>query len=320
MSEFVSQFAKDIERFIALKRAFGYENKSLVSPIKRFDKFCAEYYPSVNDLTRELTMRWLSVESETSNTKRKASVIRQFGKYLSAIGRTSYILPDNFVLSKSKFAPYIPGEKELAAFFAATDSIKHTNRNPRAHLIAPVLFRLLYTCGLRPNEGRELKTEDINLQTGEIIIRRNKQHKERIVVMSDDMLSLCVDYNEKRICLGTDGIFFFPADGDKPYNTKKLWVLCKACWRKANPGVTKENLPSFRPYDLRHCFASTVIHRWLNEGRKVEAMLPHLRAYMGHVTFNSTIYYVHLMPEHLIRSSGVDLTAFEKLLPEVVDE
>jgi len=72
-----------------------------------------------------------------------------------------------------------------------------------------------------------------------------------------------------------------------------------------------------RPYDLRHRFASTVLLRWMDEGRDLYAMLPYLRAYMGHESFSSTAYYIHLMPENLMKSAGVDWSFFNKLLPEV---
>jgi hypothetical protein len=38
---------------------------------------------------------------------------------------------------------------------------------------------------------------------------------------------------------------------------------------------------------------------------------------MGHTTFESTYYYVHLIPERLTESGGIDLSVFENLLPEV---
>ncbi|PYG84968.1 site-specific recombinase XerD [Ruminiclostridium sufflavum DSM 19573] len=316
MTEFISKSSYDLDGFLSLKKAFGTEMGSILPYIKSFDKFCSEHYPSTDVLTREIALGWLSEKSQVSKNKQESSVVRQFGKYLNAIGKTAYILPDNFVLAKSGFVPYIPSNGELTAFFAAVDSLK-PRKNSRASIIAPILFRLLYTCGLRPNEGRELKVKDINLQNGEILIRHNKQHKERIVVMSNDMLCLCLEYDVKRKELSTDGMFFFPGNGNNPYDSDRLWELFRACWRLANPYIPEDKLPPFRPYDLRHCFASTVIHRWLDEGRNIEAMLPYLRAYMGHETFNSTIYYVHLLPECIVRSAGVNLSAFENLLPEV---
>ena len=35
-------------------------------------------------------------------------------------------------------------------------------------------------------------------------------------------------------------------------------------------------------------------------------LLPYLSAYMGHSELTSTLYYVHLLPENLRRSKGVD--------------
>ena len=49
------------------------------------------------------------------------------------------------------------------------------------------MFRLIYTCGLRPMEARTLKREHIYENTGEIFIENSKDNRDRIVIMSDDM-------------------------------------------------------------------------------------------------------------------------------------
>jgi integrase len=56
--------------------------------------------------------------------------------------------------------------------------------------VAPVIFRLLFTSGLRPQEACNLVDSDVNLDNAEILIRVNKRRKERIVIVSDDMLRL----------------------------------------------------------------------------------------------------------------------------------
>ena len=35
-------------------------------------------------------------------------------------------------------------------------------------------------------------------------------------------------------------------------------------------------------------------------------MLPYLRAYMGHEKFEDTAYYIHILPDRLLKSPGVD--------------
>jgi integrase len=70
-------------------------------------------------------------------------------------------------------------------------------------------------------------------------------------------------------------------------------------------------------YDLRHRFASAVLNRWIDEKRDLYAMLPYLRAYMGHSDLSATEYYVHLLPENLVKSDGINWAALESVIPEV---
>ena len=46
--------------------------------------------------------------------------------------------------------------------------------------------------------------------------------------------------------------------------------------------------------------------RWMDAGNDVMALLPALSAYVGHSELESTLYYVHLLPERLRSSPGVD--------------
>jgi site-specific recombinase XerD len=177
-----------------------------------------------------------------------------------------------------------------------------------------VLFRLIYTCGLRPNEGRELLTDKINFDTGEILITKTKRHKERIVVMSDDMRDYCEAFNNARTQAGSAAYFFTGQDG-LLITCSRLNAVLNDCWHLANPRV--DDLPSIRVYDLRHRFASAALVRWINEGKDLHAMLPYLSAYMGHDTLTETAHYIHILPENLVKSSGINWAVFDDILPEV---
>ena len=52
----------------------------------------------------------------------------------------------------------------------------------------------------------------------------------------------------------------------------------------------------------------------------MQAMIPRLRSYMGHEHIESTLYYVHLLPQRLSSSAGVDWNGLEHLIPEVANE
>ena len=49
--------------------------------------------------------------------------------------------------------------------------------------------------------------------------------------------------------------------------------------------------------DVRHSFAVQALLRWYRNGADVQACLPKLAMYMGHVSIVSTAYYLHWIPE-----------------------
>lgn len=184
-----------------------------------------------------------------------------------------------------------------------------------ASKIPPVLFRLIYTCGLRPNEGRELLRENINLKTGELYITKTKRKKDRIIVLSDDMLGLCKKYNSVLESLKISSKYFFPDQDGQAYTMPRLDRLFKNCWEEANSTIPFKRLPTVRIYDLRHRFASEVLNRWLDEKQNLYNKLPYLQAYMGHGKISETVYYIHILPERLVKSAGVDWDALEAMIP-----
>lgn len=59
----------------------------------------------------------------------------------------------------------------------------------------PVLFRLLYSSGLRINEVRLLRTKDVDLNVGIIHVRHTKGYNEHIVALHQSMLKLIHQYD-----------------------------------------------------------------------------------------------------------------------------
>ena len=76
-------------------------------------------------------------------------------------------------------------------------------------------------------------------------------------------------------------------------------------------------MPRLRPYDFRHGFASSVLQKWLDEKKDLYTMLPYLRAYLGHEHIEDTAYYIHVIPERLLKSPGINWDEMDLLMPEV---
>jgi integrase len=50
-----------------------------------------------------------------------------------------------------------------------------------------------------------------------------------------------------------------------------------------------------RVHDIRHTFAVQALLRWYRAGEDVQAKLPYLATYMGHVSIVSTQHYLHFI-------------------------
>ena len=90
--------------------------------------------------------------------------------------------------------PYIFTDDELRRVFAESDKEPYCKTNPCRHLIIPVIYRLIYFCGLRPNEGRELKRSDFCYEDKTLYIRKNKSHRERLIPVSAGVADMCQQY------------------------------------------------------------------------------------------------------------------------------
>ena len=315
---FKSGLAPAIKSMIDYKVSLGYEESTYLARSHSLDRYCMEHFPAETILTREIVTGWLRRNPEESigYFHSRAGYARGLGKYLASMGAPAFILPEKFTSGRSCFVPYIFTDSELTALFHAIDTQGGKEGSLQPFLLSTV-FRLVYTCGLRPNEGRMLKRESVNLATGEILITETKRRKERIVVMSDDMMGLAASYSRLRDAAYPDSPYFFPDRNGNPYSAQWMQNKFRAFFAAANPGTDPDMLPAVRIYDLRHRFASAALNRWLDRGENLFNRLPYLRAYMGHKELSATVYYIHLLPENLVKSAGIDWNSLRQMIPEV---
>lgn len=315
---FKSCFAAQMEDFIQHKIALGYSRSSYEKFLALFDRFCLNAFPEERSLTQQLVMQWVRLRPrETANgVKRRMVAIREFGKYLNAIGLEAYMLPPEMIGSFKPFFPCLFSDEELTAFFAAADSLAPHKLSPYREYTVPVLFRLLYCCGLRPHEVRLIRCADMNLETGSIYISDTKVHRDRIVVMSPDMQSLCRRYDTTMRAILKCREYFFSSPQGAAYSVNWVQNQFWKCWKKA--GIRHfRGATTPRVYDFRHNYATRTLMKWMDEGRDLYTWLPYLSAYMGHAQFSHTAYYIHLLPERLAQTSAIDWARFDGLIPEV---
>ena len=323
MSVFASQFAESMKAFLDYRSALGYSRTHIQEVLASLDRFIVTECLAETELTNDIIMKWIG--AQTGNLGQKTSAVRMYAEYLLSIGANAYVLPRKAVTRTSSSSnrynetAYMFTDDELGRLFKEIDAMPQDCREPMLNVVFPVMMRLTYTCGLRPNEGRVLKCSRINFDTGTILITETKGNKERIVVMSPAMLERCKEYDAKRALFSHGSEYFFPKWDGGVFEPRAIQRCFRECWERANPGIDKNMLPSVRVYDLRHRFATAALIRWLNNGAELGAKLAYLQAYMGHDNINETLYYVHILPENLVQSSGINWRDFDDIVPAVVE-
>ena len=107
-------------------------------------------------------------------------------------------------------------------------------------------------------------------------------------------------YVSVRTALHYDGLsdVFFVSEHGGPLHRSALWRWFTTRCRTLGMGATDAGRrPSLSA--LRHSFAVERMRRWYTEGVDVQARLPHLSVYMGHVRPQESYWYLSATPELL---------------------
>ena len=315
--KYVSNFASHIIGLIEQKRALGYKYDDKPAILQRFDLFCHERYPSETALTQEIMMEWAAKRpgEHPGTLQHRLTPVRELAKYMVRQEFTAYIMPKGLSPRLPRYKPYIYSNDELKRIFDQTDRCCYCCEVPLRHIVMPVFFRLLYCAGMRLSEARLLTVADVDLSKGIITVTNTKLDKHRQLPVSLEMLERLTAYHQRVHMLSKPKDWFFPGFGDKPMtkgNVEKN--LRKFLWQARISHGGRGKGP--RVHDLRHTFAVHCLRRWVFENKSLNAYLPVLQAYLGHVSFSDTAYYLHLTAELFPDIVNKVEGAFRFIIPE----
>lgn len=309
---FKSGFAESLTDMLEFKTALGHKMNSYKWHLLNFDQFCQENFPNETVLTNEIALAWCHATKENSKSGYRFHIIREFGKYLVANGKEAFVIPSILIPKTKADIPYILSDEELKNFFKATDKVPFDKRSPLLEYIIPTIFRLQYACGLRPQEVRLLKPKDFDFTDNTIYIEESKWCKDRKIAVTEHIMDLCKKYNNIATTITPNRTYFFQSPTGKEYSHGWLTAKFHHCWEISGNTTAKG---SCVPYDLRHNFATRTLMKWVEDGVDINEYIPYLSAYMGHASFSSTFYYIHLLPKRL---SLMDFTKIKGIIPEVI--
>jgi integrase len=317
--DFCGAFAEHIQGLIRQKQAVGFRYKGGEQILYRFENFCKFHFPDETDLTEVVVKRWIEDPNGYKNAYQsyRMAAVRNLAIYMRGMGLDAYVLPTElYPKPDPKYTARIYSKEEIARIFQCADKQQPVRVSPCLHLIIPVIYRLLYCCGLRPCEALKLRMEDTDLSAGEIRIIQSKGHKDRLVVMSDDMARLCVKYNELIEAVYPGRTYFFEnVQTGRQYG--KTWISKHFNRLLEAADIDTSFVSNPRLYDLRHTFATHCIQQWIEQGKDVNAKLLYLCEYLGHKDVTNTAYYIHLIPAEFRERSKVSTHWYSYITAEV---
>lgn len=291
---FTGPFAPMCEAFVRQKRVSGLDYTQQAMLLRMFDNFCKDYEIQNYAITKEIALAWCQKRPNEKDITRHGRIgeMQRFAQYLCKQGYPSYLLP---ALPKcgERHVPYIFSVDELRRVFERLDTLVPTNLSPNRHLTMPLLFRMLYGCGLRISEALSLLKDDVDLNHGILHIRHGKNHRERIVPMSATLIEECRKYIQS-VHKNTEGsIPFFYTKEWSPYSKSAIEKFFRSIlWDIGIPYRGTQLGP--RIHDLRHTFCCHNIQKWAEAGLPIYSNLLILSRYIGHTSISATQWYFRL--------------------------
>lgn len=296
-----SFLADSIRRFIALRRLSGTDYHSQALLLAAFDRFVAAHALGEEaQLSRQLLEAYQQSLSALAPRTRanRMCVVRQLCRYLAARDPCVFVPePVRAIPSPGAHVPYLYSHEEVQALLAGAATLPPPG-SLRPHTIATVLG-LLYSTGLRIGEALALNPGDFYPGEQRLFIAAGKFHKARWLPLAPSVCQALQSYLQHRFAFTPQGLqapLFVNLRGHRLHHcniNRDFQRLLAHC------GIAEGQHASPRLQDFRHTFAVNRLLAWYREGCDVNAKLPALATYLGHVDITSTQCYLHPTAELL---------------------
>jgi integrase len=288
---FTSWLAPYFEGFVALRRASGVSYISQRRLLFAFDHHVGEHAPEP-PLLRETLIHYLASLDRLSPRGRDnaVGVVWTAVAYAQRHGAPSEALlarPPSPTPFWRQRQPRILSVADVGSLLAAARGLPPVGSLRPATMAT--LLGLLYTTGIRIGEALALDVGDLDCHDRILTVRLGKFGKSRALPLRESTLEALVCYLRHPLRpVGTDAsapIFVSCRRRRLSYPAVRS-AIQKTCLAARIPR------PWPRPHDFRHTFAVSRVAAWYAEGRDVNALLPILSTYLGHVSVENTRLYL----------------------------
>jgi integrase/recombinase XerD len=294
-----------IARFVAHQRVFGRRYYSEEYVLRALQRFVARRRAS--DLSAEVFEQWCAHGQLSPNTRRaRQLLVRKLCLFRRRREPRCFVPdPTGFARPRPYRSPVIVTSAQVAGLLRAAGKLLPSQHFPLRPAVMRIAIVLLYTAGLRRGELIRLLLADVDAHNGILRIRESKFHRSRWVPLSPDACLELRAYLRQRLKAPYDqrptapllcnGSCSYGRVGWHAYTGAAIWQAFRQLFDQA--GIRDDQGRRPRLHDMRHSYAVEALCRCYREGGDVQTQLPKLALYMGHVSIESTAYYLHFIPE-----------------------
>jgi len=286
------------QEYLTMRRGLGYKLHEAGKRLLDFVTFMEQHRASY--ITQSLALAWAKQPSDVqpSEWARRLSCVRSFARHRSATDPRTQIPPAGLLPYRPKRAqPYLYSDEEIKELLRA--ALKLPAKSGLRPWTYHCLFGLLCVTGLRVSEAQNLELQDVDLRAGVLTIRGAKFGKSRLVPLHASTRRVLADYIARREQVWTNrpiSSYLFVSNWGNRLDGGDIRRTFYALSRQIGlRGPSDSHGP--RLHDMRHGFASKTLLRWYRAGEDAEQRLPILSAYLGHVHWSDTFWYLSALPE-----------------------
>ena len=298
MAVFSSLLAPVLARYVGLKQTLGRSFDNATRTLTSLDRFLhnhAQQYPHLNAVAFQAWCQTLH-HVASGERRRRMQEVYHFCLYRRRTEPQCFV-PDRALFPRphQSLQPYIFSEEEVAKLLRSASELKPVPSSPLRPQVIRLAIVLLFTTGIRCGELRRLTWDDYDRRNATLLIRESKFHKSRLLPLNDDIAKEIDRYwgarAQRRLPLTSDtALIWNTIKGGGAYTASGLHKCLRRLFQNCSIFTPKGRPP--RIHDFRHAHAVNALLRWYRQGAEVEARLPLLATYMGHVSVASTHYYL----------------------------
>jgi integrase/recombinase XerD len=306
----VTPLAAAADSYLKMRRALGFKLYHLTWWLPDFVAFVESLGSST--ITAALAVRWAQQPANATPNwwARRLSAVRGFAKHYRAFDPRTEIPECPFPCQRVRQPVHIYSDAEIGRLLGLARQLK----DPTVSASYTTLLALLATTGLRVGEALALDDADVDLKRSVITVRCGKFGKSRLVPLHPTAAAALQQYVHRRnqLCPSRQApSFFVSSTGRRVLHQNFHLVFLRLSARAGIHGPAGRRA---RLHDLRHTFAIKTVADGYRAGVNVEARMPWLSTYLGHVSPSSTYWYLSATPE-LRDSAATRLERFWKSQP-----